>query len=222
VNNPLVRWLALAGVLAALLLLAVGICVGSTGFENLLKPLLNPDQDPGQTAMAQQIVWQIRLPRTAGRMGGRCAVGLGRCGSARLVPQPAGGPLSVGQRLGRFAGRGIGSGGLGRWRRHAGWRQRRQHDEWCGCSQRVFQQRVGAHRLDRCSFCGRSGRSAVDPVAQPWSGPHPAPVACGCGGGCGAGCHHPPGVALHPRFVAGHAGFHAGVYRLCRAGLRSA
>ena len=35
-NKPLVRWLALAGVLAALLLLAVGICVGSTGFENLL------------------------------------------------------------------------------------------------------------------------------------------------------------------------------------------
>lgn len=51
----------------ALGLVALGVCVGSAGFENLLvHPLLHPAQDPQQFAMAQQIVWDIRLPRTLG------------------------------------------------------------------------------------------------------------------------------------------------------------
>ncbi len=53
---------ALAGLLLllSLALAALGVCVGSTGFENLLGPLLHPLQDPDQTAMARQIVGEIR------------------------------------------------------------------------------------------------------------------------------------------------------------------
>ena len=63
----------LAGLLLliSLVLAALGVCVGSTGLENLLGPLLAPLQDPEQTAMARQIVGEIRLPRTLGAPSGR-------------------------------------------------------------------------------------------------------------------------------------------------------
>ena len=53
----------LAGLLLliSLVLAALGVCVGSTGLENLLGPLLAPLQDPEQTAMARQIVGEIRF-----------------------------------------------------------------------------------------------------------------------------------------------------------------
>ena len=103
-NNPMVRWLALAGVLVALLLLAVGVCVGSTGFENLLKPLLNPDQDPGQTAMAQQIVWQIRLPRTAGAWAAGALLGLAGAVAQGLFRNPLADPYLLGSASGASLG----------------------------------------------------------------------------------------------------------------------
>ncbi|NCP41618.1 MAG: iron ABC transporter permease, partial [Rhodoferax sp.] len=62
--------------LLALGLAALGICVGSAGFENLLQPLLDPLKDPEQTAMAQQIVWDIRLPRTLGAWAAGALLGL--------------------------------------------------------------------------------------------------------------------------------------------------
>ena len=40
-----VFWLVWAGVLGALALVALGICVGSAGLENLIGPLFNPAQD---------------------------------------------------------------------------------------------------------------------------------------------------------------------------------
>jgi len=60
----------------ALLLAALGVCVGSAGFENLLGPLLNPLRDPEQYAMAHQIVWDIRLPRTLGAWAAGALLGL--------------------------------------------------------------------------------------------------------------------------------------------------
>ena len=65
-----VWWLVWAGVLGALALVVLGICVGSAGLENVLGPLLNPAQDPAQTAMAQLIGWPIRLPRSVGAWAG--------------------------------------------------------------------------------------------------------------------------------------------------------
>jgi len=104
VNNPLVRWLALAGVLVALLLLAVGVCVGSTGFENLLTPLLHPERDPGQTAMAQQIVWQIRLPRTAGAWAAGALLGLAGAVAQGLFRNPLADPYLLGSASGASLG----------------------------------------------------------------------------------------------------------------------
>ena len=103
-NKPLVRWLALAGVLAALVLLAVGVCVGSTGFENLLTPLLHPEQEPGQTAMAQQIVWQIRLPRTAGAWAAGALLGLAGAVAQGLFRNPLADPYLLGSASGASLG----------------------------------------------------------------------------------------------------------------------
>ena len=57
-------WLAAALIVLALGLLVLGTAVGSMGFENLLPALWSPQADPSAHAMAQQIVWDIRLPRT--------------------------------------------------------------------------------------------------------------------------------------------------------------
>ena len=70
-NARRASWLIAALLLAALALVALGLCVGSAGFENLIGPLLNPEADPAATVMAQQIVWEIRLPRTLGTWGMR-------------------------------------------------------------------------------------------------------------------------------------------------------
>lgn len=103
-NNPLVRWLALAGGVAALVLLAVGVCVGSTGFENLVTPLLHPERDPGQTAMAQQIVWQIRLPRTAGAWAAGALLGLAGAVAQGLFRNPLADPYLLGSASGASLG----------------------------------------------------------------------------------------------------------------------
>ena len=55
-----VAWMVLACVLGALGLAVLGICVGSVGFENVLRPLLSPELDPQGTALARQIVWDRR------------------------------------------------------------------------------------------------------------------------------------------------------------------
>ena len=62
--------------LAAVLLLALGVCVGSTGFENLWRIWLDPHADPAEHAMVQQIVWEIRLPRTLGAWAAGALLGL--------------------------------------------------------------------------------------------------------------------------------------------------
>ena len=58
------RWLALVLIALALCLFVLGTAVGSMGFENLFPALWNPQADPAAHAMAQKIVWDIRLPRT--------------------------------------------------------------------------------------------------------------------------------------------------------------
>ena len=74
-NARRASWLVAALLLAAVLLAALGVCVGSAGFENLLGPLFNPGLDPDATAMAQQIVFDIRLPRTLGAWGAGALLG---------------------------------------------------------------------------------------------------------------------------------------------------
>ncbi|MGB4361780.1 MAG: iron ABC transporter permease [Rhodoferax sp.] len=96
-----IGWLLLA---LALLLAALGVCVGSAGFENLLKPLVNPLQDPGQTAMAWQIVWDIRLPRTLGAWAAGALLGLAGALAQGLFRNPLADPFLLGSASGASLG----------------------------------------------------------------------------------------------------------------------
>ncbi len=95
---------SLSGVIAALLLAGLGICVGSTGFENLLRPLLHPLLDPEQTAMAQQIVWEIRLPRTFGAWAAGALLGLAGAVAQGLFRNPLADPYLLGSASGASLG----------------------------------------------------------------------------------------------------------------------
>jgi iron complex transport system permease protein len=99
-----IGWLLWGGVLGALALVALGVCVGSTGFENLTAPLLNPTQDPQQTAMAQQIVWEIRLPRTLGAWAAGALLGLAGAVAQGLFRNPLADPYLLGSASGATLG----------------------------------------------------------------------------------------------------------------------
>ena len=91
--------LAISGLLSVL-----GVCVGSAGFENLLGPLLQPQRDPQQTAMAQQIVWDIRLPRTLGAWAAGALLGLAGAVAQGLFRNPLADPYLLGSASGASLG----------------------------------------------------------------------------------------------------------------------
>ncbi|MBK7004553.1 MAG: iron ABC transporter permease [Burkholderiales bacterium] len=93
---------ALLGASVALLLL--GVCVGSTGWENLLTPLLRPQQDPHAYALAQQIVWDIRLPRTLGAWAAGALLGLAGAVAQGLFRNPLADPYLLGSASGASLG----------------------------------------------------------------------------------------------------------------------
>ncbi|MBU3740320.1 MAG: iron ABC transporter permease [Rhodoferax sp.] len=95
--------LALALLLISLLLTALGVCVGSTGFENLFGALLAP-QDPGQTTMARQIVVDIRLPRTLGAWAAGALLGLAGAVAQGLFRNPLADPYLLGSASGASLG----------------------------------------------------------------------------------------------------------------------
>ena len=99
-----VRWMVWAAVAAAVALAALGICVGSVGFENLLQPLLNPALDPEYTAMAKQIVWEIRLPRTLGAWAAGALLGLAGAVAQGLFRNPLADPYLLGSASGASLG----------------------------------------------------------------------------------------------------------------------
>jgi iron complex transport system permease protein len=99
-----VRWMLWLAVVGALALTALGICVGSVGFENLLQPLLNPVDDPERTAMAKQIVWEIRLPRTLGAWAAGALLGLAGAVAQGLFRNPLADPYLLGSASGASLG----------------------------------------------------------------------------------------------------------------------
>ncbi len=96
--------LAVGLVLLSLALLGLGVCVGSAGFENLLGPLLNPQQDPSASAMAQQIVGEIRLPRTLGAWAAGALLGLAGAVAQGLFRNPLADPYLLGSASGASLG----------------------------------------------------------------------------------------------------------------------
>jgi iron complex transport system permease protein len=104
VNAHRATWLVVALLLAALALAVLGVCVGSAGFENLIGPLLHSDIDPAATAMAQQIVWDIRLPRTLGAWGAGALLGLAGAVAQGLFRNPLADPFLLGSASGASLG----------------------------------------------------------------------------------------------------------------------
>ncbi|MBW8469253.1 MAG: iron ABC transporter permease [Thiobacillus sp.] len=103
-NARRASWLVVGLLFAALALVALGVCVGSAGFENLIGPLLNPEADPADTAMAQQIVWEIRLPRTLGAWGAGALLGLAGAVAQGLFRNPLADPFLLGSASGASLG----------------------------------------------------------------------------------------------------------------------
>lgn len=99
-----VRWMLWLAVVVALALTALGICVGSVGFEDLLLPLLNPLADPEYSAMARQIVWEIRLPRTLGAWAAGALLGLAGAVAQGLFRNPLADPYLLGSASGASLG----------------------------------------------------------------------------------------------------------------------
>ena len=99
-----IGWLVWAVIVGAVVLTGLGVCVGSTGFENLLSPLLHTALDPEQTAMAQQIVWDIRLPRTMGAWAAGALLGLAGAVAQGLFRNPLADPYLLGSASGASLG----------------------------------------------------------------------------------------------------------------------
>ncbi|HEY3048132.1 MAG TPA: iron chelate uptake ABC transporter family permease subunit, partial [Polaromonas sp.] len=74
--------------LASIALLLMGASVGSTGFESVLKAWRDP--------VAQQIVWDIRLPRTLGAWAAGALLGLAGAVAQGLFRNPLADPYLLG------------------------------------------------------------------------------------------------------------------------------
>ena len=79
--------LALVLLLLALVLWLLGTGVGSTGLESLWPALWGQGSDPAAHAMAQQIVREIRLPRTLGAWCAGALLGLAGVLVGRSLPE---------------------------------------------------------------------------------------------------------------------------------------
>lgn len=101
--------LALALVLLALVLVVLGLGVGSTGLQGVW-PLLQtlwaaaPGTESAQAAMAGQIVWEIRLPRTLGAWSAGALLGLAGAVAQGLFRNPLADPYLLGSAAGASLG----------------------------------------------------------------------------------------------------------------------
>jgi iron complex transport system permease protein len=211
---------ALLSVSVALVLL--GVCVGSTGWENLLAPLLKPAQDADAHAMAQQIVWDIRLPRTLGAWAAGALLGLAGAVAQGLFRNPLADPYLLGSASGASLGVALALAAMGGAGGMLGGGTMMQGAGWTTGGECVFQQRAGAPGAHRRGIWWRGAGGVAHAGAVTRGAAHAAPAAGRGGGGCGAGGHDASGAAVVARLAAGHAGLYAGLHRLCRLdGLRA-
>lgn len=100
------RWMAVAVSLLTLsiLLLALGSCIGSTGFENTLAVIWSNTGDTPTREMAKRIVWDIRLPRTMGAWLAGGLLGLSGALAQGLFRNPLADPYLLGSAAGASLG----------------------------------------------------------------------------------------------------------------------
>ncbi|HCY61856.1 MAG TPA: ABC transporter permease [Oxalobacteraceae bacterium] len=91
-------------IVAGLLLVAAGVCIGSAGFENLFRSLLDTQGDPAERDMAWRIVWEIRLPRTLGAWSAGALLGLAGAVAQGLFRNPLADPYLLGSASGASLG----------------------------------------------------------------------------------------------------------------------
>ena len=96
--------LALVLLVLSLALWLLGTGVGSTGLENLWPALWGQGDDPSVRAMAQQIVWDIRLPRTLGAWCAGALLGLAGAVAQGLFRNPLADPYLLGSASGASLG----------------------------------------------------------------------------------------------------------------------
>lgn len=96
--------LLLTVIAAAGALVALGVCVGSAGFENLVTPLFTRDASPDAAAVAWQIVWEIRLPRVVGAWTAGALLGLAGAVAQGLFRNPLADPYLLGSAAGASLG----------------------------------------------------------------------------------------------------------------------
>lgn len=94
--------LSLSGVMGAALLMLLSLCVGSTGFENLLAAIGSKDAE--QARMAWHIVSEIRLPRTLGAWLAGALLGLAGALAQGLFRNPLADPYLLGSAAGASLG----------------------------------------------------------------------------------------------------------------------
>lgn len=94
--------LSLAMLAVSMALLALGVCVGSVGFENLLQQWLSGS--PEERALAGQLIWEIRLPRTLGAWAAGALLGLAGAVAQGLFRNPLADPYLLGSSAGAALG----------------------------------------------------------------------------------------------------------------------
>ncbi len=103
-NHRRALGLAWALALAGLALLGLGTAVGSAGLENLWGQALGGQGDAAQQALARQLLWEIRLPRTGGAWAAGALLGLAGAVAQGLFRNPLADPYLLGSASGASLG----------------------------------------------------------------------------------------------------------------------
>jgi iron complex transport system permease protein len=113
VNATRTAWLLGLAALLCAAIAVLGLCIGSAGFEYTVGSLLGAHTEPAERAMAQQIVWDIRLPRTLGSMAAGALLGLAGALAQGLFRNPLADPYLLGSASGASLGVALALAGLG-------------------------------------------------------------------------------------------------------------
>jgi iron complex transport system permease protein len=104
VNATRTGWLLSLAALLCAAMAVLGLCIGSAGFENTVGSLFGAQVDAAEHAMAQQIVWDIRLPRTLGSLAAGALLGLAGALAQGLFRNPLADPYLLGSASGASLG----------------------------------------------------------------------------------------------------------------------
>ncbi len=103
-NTTRTAWLLGLAALLCTAMAVLGLCIGSAGWENTVGSLWGAHTDALERAMAEQIVWDIRLPRTLGSLAAGALLGLAGALAQGLFRNPLADPYLLGSASGASLG----------------------------------------------------------------------------------------------------------------------